>query len=115
MKDRQAENYYIYVVDGNTGGKDNGMLGKHIYNISHCPKIGQAVAYVFSPLENTLYYATDSEVYAVMLATENLMTELRYPTSAGIRWQPERKLLLWKFIKEMDMRLWANVPKREKS
>lgn len=33
--------------------------------------------------ENTLYYATDSEVYAVMLATENLMTELRYPTSAG--------------------------------
>lgn len=83
MKDRQAENYYIYVVDGNTGGKDNGMLGKHIYNISHCPKIGQAVAYVFSPLENTLYYATDSEVYAVMLATENLMTELRYPTSAG--------------------------------
>ena len=30
-----------------------------------------------------MYYATDSEVYAVMLATENLMTELRYPTSAG--------------------------------
>ena len=74
MKDRQAENYYIYVVDGNTGGKDNGMLGKHIYNISHCPKIGQAVAYVFSPLENTLYYDKDSEVYSVMLDKENLMT-----------------------------------------
>ena len=91
------------------------MLGKHIYNISHCPKIGQAVAYVFSPLENTLYYATDSEVYAVMLATENLMTELRYPTSAGNPLATGEKIILWKFIKEMDMRLWANVPKREKS
>ncbi|MFR7823840.1 MAG: hypothetical protein ACLU30_12090 [Odoribacter splanchnicus] len=84
------------------------MLGKHIYNISHCPKI-EAVAYVFSPLENTLYYATDSEVYAVMLATENRMTELRYPTSAGNPLATGENYF-WKFIKEMDMRLWANVP-----
>lgn len=83
MKDRQAENYYIYVVDGNTGGKDNGKLGKAILDITHCPEIGKAVSYVFSPLENTLYYATETTIYAVMLSTEGLMTEARYTLSAS--------------------------------
>lgn len=81
MKDRQVEKYYIYVIDGNTGGADNGKLGKQIYEISHCTNIQKAISFVFSPLENTLYYATESEIYAVMLSTESLMTELRYPTT----------------------------------
>ena len=68
MKDRGTGAYGLYVIENK---RDDGKMGKAVYNLQGCTGIAQSKYYTASPVEDVLYYATDQDIYAAILTSAN--------------------------------------------
>lgn len=73
---------YDYVMYCNVD--DNGQnIPKYINDLSGCIDIDNAKYFTSGKLEDVLYYATDTEIYAAMLNSRTPLSELRYTAKVG--------------------------------
>lgn len=72
LRDKATGAYSIYVFDGQVAAP------KTVYRLPANNTLDRAVSYVFCQNQNVMYYATSTEIYAVILAGSVATIESRY-------------------------------------
>lgn len=99
MKERSNGSFYLYSM--NTTFTDNGVdVPDRLYDLNSCPEIANAEFYATTTLSDVFFYATETEIYAMLLEAEPLTALCRYKVNPGEKitsmqmWKSSGRMLL---------------------
>lgn len=98
---RERSNNALYIYSMNTTFTDNGVdVPDRLYDLNACPNIANAKYFATTTLSDVVFYATETEIYALLLTSEPLTALPRYTVNLGEKitsiqmWKSSGRILL---------------------